>query len=342
MRSTGFCDRRCSIMRVDTRLNHSMPCWVCRDWRAPGDLAGQARQGCEQFLSTEAAGHARQTAASGRAPTSQVNALNVCSQHAHAVMGRRRMTFTECGFLTRRGIRPAKPIELDLSLTQIDPATLAELPDDVRQELLRTLAAPKPGAQRVTAANAAALAEAAQQQGESADAADEPVRLHVADVDAVDEPFAPSGPLLRDMRGLDAAQWRQLSDLFPADLLDELLQSSAVEGWSIIEQWLNQVVLSPNDADARDATGSHLRGSCELRKSDGVPNVRPEQVEAIQQLLTLWATSFVRDDLEGISTVLCRQQQLAKRWPSIASACAACAATVQAAVRRQYGASLRV
>ncbi len=244
--------------------------------------------------------------------------------------------------MARRAGKPAKPIEIDLSLTQIDPATLAELPDDVRQELLRTLAAPKPGAQRVSAASAAALAAAAQQEGEPADAAEEPVRLHVADVEAVDEPFTPLGPPLRDARGLDAAQWRQLSDLFPTDLLEELLQSSAVEGWSIIEQWLSEVVFSDNDADAHGATGAHSKASSELGESADVPNVRPEQVAAIQQLLTLWAASFVRDDLEGISTVLRRQQQLAERWPSIASACVACTATVQAAVRRHYGAALRV
>ncbi len=252
------------------------------------------------------------------------------------------MWLTSCGNVARRAGKPAKPIEIDLSLTQIDPATLAELPDDVRQELLRTLAAPKPGAQRVTAANAATLATAAQQQGEPADAAEEAVRLHVADVEAMDEPSTPSGPLLRDARGLDPAQWRQLSDLFPADLLEELLQSSAVEGWSTLEQWLNEIVFSGSSTDAHDATGSQSRASCDIRELDGVPTARPEQVEAIQQLLTLWAASFVQDDLDGIRVVLRRQQQLAERWLSIASACVACAATVQAAVRRHYGAALRV
>ena len=247
----------------------------------------------------------------------------------------------DCGYGAHRAVKPANPIEIDLSLTQIDPATLAELPDDVRQELLRTLAAPKPGVQRVTAANAAALATSAQQQGEAADAAEEPVRLHVADVEAVDDPSTPSGPILRDARGLDAAQWRKLGDLFPADLLDELLQSSAVEGWSIIEQWLDEVVFSSKDAGACFATGSQRPANCEFRKADTMPDVRPDQFEAIQQLLTLWAAGFIRDDLEGIRVVLRRQQQLAGRWPSIASACAACAAAVQAAVRRDYGAALR-
>jgi hypothetical protein len=64
---------------------------------------------------------------------------------------------------------------IDLSLTQIDPATLAELPDDVRQDLLRTLAAPQPGAQR--SAVAAAAAAALQEQEEPTNASEEAARL---------------------------------------------------------------------------------------------------------------------------------------------------------------------
>lgn len=212
---------------------------------------------------------------------------------------------------------------IDLSLTQIDPATLAELPDDVRQELLRSLAAPKPGAQRAAAANAAAAA-AAQEQAEPDKAAEEVVRLHVADVEAADAPPSPSGPLLRDSRGLDPARWAKLSDLFPPDLLDDLLQSSAVKGWSVIEDWLDEVVFSGNDVPNQDV---HV--------------VRPEQVDAAQQLLVVWATSCAVDDLEGARVVLRKQQQLTERRPSVAAACAACAAAVQAVVREHYGAALR-
>ena len=243
-----------------------------------------------------------------------------------------------------RAVNPTKPALIDLSLTQIDPATLAELPDDVRQELLRSLAAPKPAGQRATAANTAAIAASAQEQGEPGGAAEEPARLHVADVAAADAPPCPAGPLLRHSRDLDAAQWRKLSALFPSDLLDELLDCSAVEGWSIIEDWLDEVVFDNNDehlADVHGAAGSQSIGGGELPSSSSSLDVRPEQVDAIQQLLMLWATSFLEDDLEGVLDVLRKQQQLADRRPNIAAACAACAAAVRAAVRKHYGAGLR-
>ena len=230
--------------------------------------------------------------------------------------------------------RAAKPAVIDLSLTQIDPATLAELPDDVRQELLRTLAAPKPGAQRSAAAAVAAAAAALQEQEEPANGTEESARLHVADVEAAPAPPAPSGLLLRDSREKDAEQWGRLGDLFPSEFLEELLGCSAAHGWSLIEEWLNEVVFRDDNAISADC------GEPECSHA-GSPGVRPEQLDAIQQLLVTWATSFVADDLEGAQIVLRKLQQLGERQPVIAVACCACAEAVQAAVHKHYGAQLR-
>ena len=221
---------------------------------------------------------------------------------------------------------------IDLSLTQIDPATLAELPDDVRQDLLRTLAAPKPGAQRY--AVAAAAAAALQEEEEPVNGSEEVARLHVADVEAAPAAPAPSGPLLRVSQDLDVKQWGRLGNLFPSDLLDELLDCSAALGWCLIEDWLDEVVFGDDSANSADC------GDPE-RSDAGAPGVRPEQLDAIQQLLVTWATSFVADDLEGAHLVLRKLQQLGKRQPRVAAACAACTAAVKAAVRKHYGASLR-
>ena len=219
---------------------------------------------------------------------------------------------------------------IDLSLTQIDPVTLAELPDDVRQELLRTLAAPQPGAQRSAAMAGAAAAAALQEQEEPANGFEEVARLHVADVEAAPAPPAPSGPLLRDARDLDAEQWGRLGDLFPSDLLEELLGCSAAHGWSVMEDWLDEVVFSGDKAIC--AAGDQPERSA---------SVRPEQLDAVQQLLITWATSFVAEDLEGAQVVLRKLQQLAERQRGVAVVCARCAAVVQAAVRKCYGADLR-
>jgi hypothetical protein len=221
---------------------------------------------------------------------------------------------------------------IDLSLTQIDPATLAELPDDVRQDLLRTLAAPQPGAQR--SAVAAAAAAALQEQEEPTNASEEAARLHVADVEAAPAASAPSGPLLRVSQDLDVEQWGRLGDLFPSDLLNELLECSAAQGWSVIEDWLDEVLFSDNSAISADC-GEPASSNA------GSQGVRPEQLDAIQLLLVTWAISFVADDLEGAQLVLRELQLLGKQQPGVAAACAACTAAVQAAVRKHYGAQLR-
>lgn len=95
--------------------------------------------------------------------------------------------------------RPAKPeAALDISLTQIDPAVLAELPDSVRKELLRSLAAPS-APQRPAASRPAPLPpqQHLSDYPAAAAVAGEPLQLHVADVEAAPMLQTEGGPYYR-------------------------------------------------------------------------------------------------------------------------------------------------
>ena len=227
---------------------------------------------------------------------------------------------------------------LDMSITQIDPAVLAELPDSVRKEVLRSLAAPS-APQRPS--NYRPLPAPALQHPVTVHplAPVENDQLHVADLATLDLRGAARGPTLRECGEVDEVQWRMLHDLFPGTLLSDLLLSSASEGWAVIHGWIEEVLFAPLLGGGRNLTPGGVGG---VSAGGMEVFVRPEQAAAIEQLLATWMKGFVTADLEGLQGVMRGLQHLGRQRSQLVGACTAAVSAVQEVIAEHYGGRVRM
>lgn len=136
--------------------------------------------------------------------------------------------------------------------------------------------------------------------------------------------------------------------MFPASLLDQLLKSSAAEGWEVIEGWIEEALFdSESDGETQGAlareVGCGRAESAVSREAAAQPAaVRPEQAAAIEQLLVTWTRGFVEADVEGVQTALRGMQRLGGERPELLGACASAMLAMQEAVAARYGARVHV
>lgn len=228
---------------------------------------------------------------------------------------------------------------LDMSITQIDPAVLAELPDSVRKEVLRSLAAPS-APQRPSNHRPLPAPPLQHPVTDHPLAPVENDQLHVADLATLDLRVAERGPTLRECGEVDEVQWRVLHDLFPATLLCDMLHSSASEGWAVIHGWIEEVLFAPLLGVGRNLTPCGVGG----RVSAGGMEVfvRPEQAAAIEQLLVTWMKGFITADLEGLQGVMRGLQHLGRQRSQLVGACTAAESAVQELIVEHYGGRVRM
>ena len=230
---------------------------------------------------------------------------------------------------------------LDMSLTQIDPAVLAELPDSVRKEVLRSLAAPS-GPQRPGNPRPPPVLPMQQSVPDKlvSSAVPDSQRLHVADSEALNLQQPARGPTLTECGGGDAAQWLVLHELFPADLLSELQHLPASEGWTLIQRWIEQTLFTPYFDGKRNCIPCTAGGRAPLDSAEMC--VRPEQGAAIEQLLVTWTRGFIAADLEGVQGVMRGLRRFGREISQLARACAAAEVAVQDSIVERYGGRVRL